>query len=86
MNRQMLELGLLNLLSYFVLTWDIRTVAQGNIPYAILVSMVIGVLTVTIFKRLQDAPHNLRTCLVYAGFGTVGTVAGIIISEYVLGK
>ena len=85
MNRQTLELGLLNMLSYFVLTWDIRTIAQGNIEGAIIVNLIIGVLTVTIFKRLQDAPHNWSTALAYACFGTVGTVAGILLSQHVLG-
>ena len=85
MTRNEWELGWLNMLSYFVLTWDIRTVAQGDMLAAAIVSMIVGILTVTIFKRLQDASLNVRTCLIYACFGTVGTEVGIVLSQHVLG-
>jgi hypothetical protein len=74
--RKALQLGLLNSASYFLLTFDIRSVSQANIPYVIAVNLTIAMLSFTIFKRLQEA-KTLADRIAFAVFGTAGTVVGI---------
>jgi hypothetical protein len=55
MLRKTLELGLLNLVSYFVLTVDFRSVAQANIVWSIVTNLVIALITFSILKRVHEA-------------------------------
>ena len=83
--RKSLELGGLNCLSYFILTCDIRSVSQGNIPYAVIVNVAIALLSFSIFKRLQDA-SGWSDRIAFTIMGTLGTVLGILVTQALLGK
>jgi len=84
--RKALDLGWINFLSYFVLTWDIRTVSQGNIPYAVVVNIIIALLSFSLFKKMQEADKTWLNRAAYTLCGTLGTVAGILLSQWMLGR
>jgi len=83
--RHTLELGALNALSYFMLTWDLRTVSQANYFYAAVSNMVIALLGFTVLKRIQES-EGWWPRLAYAAGGTAGTLIGIYTSKVVLGS
>jgi hypothetical protein len=82
--RKAVELGLLNCLSYFILTCDIRSVSQGNIAWAIVVNIAIAMLGFSIFKRLQQS-EGWADRIAFTLLGTVGTVIGILVTKRILG-
>jgi hypothetical protein len=83
--RCALELGALNALSYFVLTWDLRTVAFGNYFWAAVSNMAIALLGFTILKRVQES-SGWPCRIAYAVGGTAGTMLGIASSMSILGR
>jgi hypothetical protein len=83
--RKAVELGLLNTLSYAILTVDFRSVAQANYPVAFVVNLVIAFLTVTILKRVVAASTRSEM-IAYMLSGGFGTVIGIAISQHILGR
>jgi hypothetical protein len=85
MPRKTLELGLLNLVSYFVLTVDFRSVAQANIGWSIVTNLVIALITFSILKRVHEA-STLADRIAYAIGGASGTVIGIELTLKCFGK
>jgi hypothetical protein len=83
--RAALTLGALNMLSYFILTADIRSVSQGNIPWAIVVNLSVALLGFSLFKKLQQATSMLDRVFFAVG-GTIGTVVGILVTKAVFGQ
>jgi hypothetical protein len=83
--RKAVELGLLNTLSYAILTVDFRSVAQANYPVAFVVNLVIAFITVTILKRVVAASTRSEM-IAYMLSGGFGTVIGIAISQHILGR
>jgi hypothetical protein len=83
MNRAV-ELGALNWLSYFLLTWDYRVVAQGNYFWAVCTSITLGMLAFSVIKRISEAKGRVEE-IGYVIGGTLGTVFGIFTSKLILG-
>lgn len=84
--RKAIELALLNTISYFVLTLDIRSVAQGNIPIAIIVNAILGFLSFTIVNRISKSTGGHADRIGYIIGGCIGVTVGILFSKVILGK
>ena len=80
-NRKAFELLLLNTLSYFVLTFDMRAIAAANYEWSIVISVVVALLSFSILKKVQNC-HGWLERWHYAIGGTIGTVTGIWITQH----
>lgn len=91
MDRQILRsaaiLGLLQFLNWSICTISWRSVAQANIPASIITDTTLASLQFFVFKRIAQDHGN--TLIPWAGYtlgGVAGTVTGIYLSIWLLGK
>jgi hypothetical protein len=83
--KKTIELSGLNFVSYFVLTFDFRTVAQANYLWAAITNLIIAMLTFTVLNRVSESKSTWDR-FGYAVGGTCGTMVGIYISKLILGR
>lgn len=73
------------MISYLVLTLDVRSVAQANYFIAGCVNALLAFLSFAIVKRISSA-KGMKEQFGYTIGGTVGVEIGIFLSKIILGK
>ena len=82
--KKAFKLYCLNTLSYFLLTLDVRSVAQANIPIALLVNIILASISFSIVKQISKA-EGRKEHIAYVLAGATGVLFGILESKILLG-
>ena len=80
-----LQIGLLNYISYFMLTVDIRAVALAQVAVSFATNLVIALLAYTMVKKIGEAKTWAERWAFAVG-GALGTVSAILLTKVWFGK
>ena len=84
--KKFFTLFFLQILSYGILCVNYRAVAVANIPMSALTDAMIASLSFFVIKRIAQSEDSVVEWAGYTLGSVVGSVVGIWLSTYILGK